>query len=93
MTTRNIIRLLGVTLALLVLVIFVTGVVSDWSHQGPSDDARCPYCHMGHQTPAQLAIAPSGISLKPVAFLLLAVEVLHIVGPIYSQTAPRAPPV
>ncbi|HEX3375448.1 MAG TPA: DUF2946 family protein [Candidatus Acidoferrales bacterium] len=85
-------RFLGVTFALIALVIFATGVVSDWSHQGPSDDARCPYCHLGHQTPAQLAVAPSSISLKPVAFLLLAVDVLHVAGPIYSQTAPRAPP-
>jgi hypothetical protein len=93
MTARKTIRFLGVTLALIALVIFATGVVSDWSHQGPSADAHCPYCHLGHQTPAQLAVAPSSISLKPIAFLLLVVDILHFAAPIYSQTAPRAPPV
>ena len=72
MTARKTIRLLGVSLALVVLLVFATGVVSDWNHQGPSDDAHCPYCHLGHQTPAQLEVAPSVSLAESVRVLAVA---------------------
>lgn len=87
------IRILGVSLVLLVLLVFATGVVSDWNHQGPSDDAHCPYCHLGHQTPVHFDVVPSVMLLKPVASLPLPEDVIQAAGPIFSQTAPRAPPV
>ena len=90
---RKTIRLLGVSLALLVLLVFATGVVSDWNHQGPSDDAHCPYCHLGHQTPAGLVVAPAVSLLKPVASLPLMEDIIPATGPVFSQTSPRAPPV
>jgi hypothetical protein len=93
MTVRKTIRILGVLLTLAVLLVFATGVVSDWHHQGPSDDARCPYCHLGHQTPSELAIAPTVALLKPIASLPLAEDIVLATRPIFSQTAPRAPPV
>ena len=86
------IRLLGVSLALVLLLIFATGVVSDWNHQSPSDDANCPYCHLGHQTPVQLEVAPSVILLKPVASLPLPEDIVLATSPVFSHTAPRAPP-
>ncbi len=86
-------RLLGVSLALVLLLIFATGVVSDWNHQSPSDNANCPYCHLGHQTPVRLELAPSVSLLKPIAFLPLPEFVALAFGPIFSQTAPRAPPI
>jgi hypothetical protein len=86
------IRILGVSLALIVLLVFATGVVSDWNHQGSNDDARCPYCHLGHQTPAQLVVAPSVSMLKPVASLPLPEDSVPATGPLFSQTSPRAPP-
>jgi hypothetical protein len=92
MTARKTIRIIGVSLALLVLLIFATGVVSDWNHQGPSDDAHCPYCHLGHQTPVQLEVAPSVLLLKPVASLSLPENIVLATGPDFSQTSPRAPP-
>jgi hypothetical protein len=92
MTAKKKIRLIGVSLALLVLLVFATGVVSDWNHQGPSDDAHCPYCHLGHQTPVQLEVAPSVLLLKPIASLPLPEDTLQATGPVFSQTAPRAPP-
>jgi hypothetical protein len=93
MTARKTIRFLGITLALIALVIFATGVVSDWNHQGPLDDARCPYCHLGHQTPAQVVVAPSVSLLKPVAYLPPSVDFILVAAITFSQTAPRAPPV
>jgi hypothetical protein len=93
MTAKKTIRFLVVSLALLVLLVFATGVVSDWNHQGPSNDANCPYCHLGHQTPAQLEIIPFLISLKPVASLPLPQDSLPATDLAFSQTAPRAPPV
>ena len=91
-TVWKTIRLLGVSLALVVLLVFATGVVSDWNHEGPSDDAQCPYCHLGHQTPVQLEVAPSVSLLKPVASLPLPEDIVLATGPVFSQTAPRAPP-
>jgi DUF2946 family protein len=85
-------RILGVLLTLAVLLVFATGVVSDWNHQGPSDDAHCPYCHLGHQTPAEPDVAPSVSLLKPIASLPLPEDVTPASGPVFSQTAPRAPP-
>jgi len=93
MTSQKTIRFLGITLALAALMVFATGVVSDWNHQGPSDDAHCPYCHLGHQTPAQLVVAPAVSLLKPVASLPLPEDSDPATGPDFSQTAPRAPPV
>jgi hypothetical protein len=85
-------RILAVSLALLALLVFATGVVSDWNHQGANDDVRCPYCHLGHQTPAQLEMAPSVSLLKPVASVSLPQDTLLASGPVFSQTSPRAPP-
>ena len=85
-------RILGISLALVALLVFATGVVSDWNHQGPSDDAHCPYCHLGHQTPVQLQVAPSASLLKPVASLPLPQNLPPATDLSYSQTAPRAPP-
>jgi hypothetical protein len=92
MTTQKTIRLLGVSLTLLVLLVFATGVVSDWNHQGPSDDAHCPYCHLGHQTPAQLVAAPSEVLLKLAASVPLPQDATPAIDHVFSQTAPRAPP-
>ena len=91
-TVWKTIRLLGISLALVVLLVFATGVVSDWNHQGLSDDAHCPYCHLGHQTPVQLSVAPSVLLLRPVASLPLFKDIVLAMGPVFSQTAPRAPP-
>ena len=91
-TVRKTIRILGVSLALIALLVFATGVVSDWNHQGSTDDAHCPYCHLGHQTPAQLVVAPSVSLLKPVASLPLPQDAVLAAGPVFSQTSPRAPP-
>jgi len=92
-TVWKTIRLLGVSLALVLLLVFATGVVSDWNHHSPSDDANCPYCHLGHQTPAQLVVAPSVLLLKPVESLPLPEDIVQATGFVFSQTAPRAPPV
>jgi ABC-type dipeptide/oligopeptide/nickel transport system permease component len=86
------IRILGISLALVVLLVFSTGVVSDWNHHSASDDANCPYCHLGHQTPAQFIAAPSVILLKPVASLLLPQDAAPPTDHVFLQTAPRAPP-
>jgi hypothetical protein len=92
MTVQKTIRLLGISLTLIVLLVFATGVVSDWNHHSPSDDANCPYCHLGHQTPVQLQVAPSVSLLKPVASLPLPEDAILAAGPVFSQTSPRAPP-
>jgi hypothetical protein len=91
-TVQKTIRILGVSLALIALLVFATGVVSDWNHRGANDDVRCPYCHLGHQAPAQLVASPSATLLKPVASLPLSQDAVLASGPLFSQTSPRAPP-
>ena len=92
MTVRKTIRILGLSLALVALLVFATGVVSDWHHHDSTDDARCPYCHLGHQTPIQPEAPLCVAVLKPVASLPLLEDVVPATGPVFSQTAPRAPP-
>jgi hypothetical protein len=86
------IRILGVCVALVALLVFATGVVSDWNHHDSTKDARCPYCHLGHQTPNQQAAPFCVAVLKPVASLPLPEDAVPAKGPVFSQTAPRAPP-
>ena len=75
----------------LVLLVFATGVVSDWNHQGSTDDAHCPYCHLGHQTPGQLVVAPAVSLLKPVASLPLPQDAVLASRPcFFADFAPRA---
>jgi hypothetical protein len=92
MTVRKTIRILGVSLALLALLVFATGVVSDWNHHDSTSDARCPYCHLGHQAAGQQEAPLCVAVLKPVASLPLPEDVVSALGPVFSQTAPRAPP-
>jgi hypothetical protein len=92
MNVRKTIRILGCSLATIALVIFATGVVSDWNHSGPSDDAHCPYCHLGHQTPAHVVVVPSASLLKPVASLPLPEDTTAVTILAFSRTIPRAPP-
>src|ERR1700680_204997 len=88
MTVRKTIRILGISLALIALLVFATGVVSDWHHSDSTNDARCPYCHLGHQVPIQPE-APLWVGvLKPVAALLVLEEVVPAAGPVFSQIAP-----
>jgi hypothetical protein len=92
-TAWKTLRLIGVSLALVLLLVFATGVVSDWNHHGPSADANCPYCHLGHQIPVQLVVAPPEFLLKPLASLPLPEDIVLSKSPVFSQIAPRAPPV
>jgi hypothetical protein len=86
------IRILGVCLALVALLAFATGVVSDWNHHDSTNDARCPYCHLGHQAPNQQAAPLCVAVLKRVASLPLPEDAAPAKAPVSSQTATRAPP-
>jgi hypothetical protein len=85
-------RILGISVALLALLVFSTVVVTDFDCHSATDDARCPYCHLTHQAPAPIVVAPSVSLLKPVASIPLPQETLLESGPDFSQTSPRAPP-
>ena len=91
-TVGKTVRLFGVSLALVLLLVFATGVVSDWNHHDSTNDARCPYCHLGHQTPNQQEAPLCVAVLKPVGSLPLLEDAIQATGPVFSQTAPRAPP-
>lgn len=92
MTLRKTIRAAGVSLVLFALLLFSTVVVSDFDCHSAADDARCPYCHLSHQAPAEPDATPSVSVLEPVAFLPLLQPAAPAVVPCFSQTAPRAPP-
>jgi hypothetical protein len=89
---RKTIRILGISLALLALLVFATGVVSDWHHDVSTNDAHCPYCHLGHQTPVQPEAPLCVAGLNPIASVPLPADVVPATGLVFSQTAPRAPP-
>ncbi len=91
-TLRKIIRILGVSLTLIALLVFATGVVSDWNHHDSTNDASCPYCHWGHQAPIQSETPRCVAFLNYVASLPPSEDVVPATGPDFSQTAPRAPP-
>ena len=92
MTLRNTIRILGISLALLALLAFSTVVVSDFDCHNAADDARCPYCHLSHQAPAEPEITQCVSVLEPMAFLPLTENTTLVTVFAFSQTAPRAPP-
>jgi hypothetical protein len=92
MKMRKTIRILGVSLALVALLVFATGVVSDWHHSDSTNDAHCPYCHLGHQIPIQIEATLCVAVLKPIAALPLLEEVVPATRAVFSQIAPRAPP-
>src|ERR1700674_2236559 len=87
-TIRNTIRIIGISLALVALLVFAIGVVSDWNHRDSSKDAQCPYCHLAHQTPDQQETASCVAFLTPVACLPLPEDVVPSVVHIFSQTVP-----
>ena len=93
MTSRKTIRLLGVSLALLALLAFSTVVVSDFDCHNAADDARCPYCHLSHQAPAEPDITQCVAVVEQITFLLLPKDTTPVTAPVFSQTSPRAPPV
>jgi hypothetical protein len=92
MTVRKTIRILAVSFAALALLLFSTLVVSDWDCHNAADDARCPYCHLTHQAPAEPEITLYVSPLEPVASLPLPEDASPTTVPVLSQSAPRAPP-
>ena len=92
MTVLKTIRLLGVSLALIALLAFSIVVVSDFDCRNAADDARCPYCHLSHQAPAEPEITQRVSLLEPLAFLPLTEDTTLVTVFAFSQTAPRAPP-
>jgi hypothetical protein len=92
MKLRKTFRTLGVALALAALLVFATSVVGHWHSPNSVSEARCQYCHLGHQSAVQPIIAQCVAVLLPVASLPLLEDALPGTGPFFSQTAPRAPP-
>jgi hypothetical protein len=91
-TLKKTIRILGVSVALLALLAFSTVVVSDFDCHSAADDARCPYCHLTHQAPAEPEITQCVPTLEPISLLALPEDLAPVASPVSSQTAPRAPP-
>jgi len=91
-SVRKTIRILGIFLALAALLIFVTGVVSDWNHRVSTKDANCPYCHLSHHTAVRLQVAPSILQAKIATALCLLQDSRLTPVPVFTQIAPRAPP-
>jgi hypothetical protein len=91
-SVRKVIRILGISLALIALLAFSTGVVSDWNHHDSTNDARCPYCHLSHQAAAQTEQSHCVSVLNPVDSLPLPEDSALVVSPVPSNTASRAPP-
>jgi len=91
-TVRNTIRVLGVSLALVALLVFATVAVSGWHHHESANDANCPYCHLGHQVAAQPETSHCVAVLLPFASLPLPEDSAPAVSSVSSHLASRAPP-
>jgi hypothetical protein len=81
-----------VSLALVALLVFVTAAVGHWHSPDSASEAQCQYCHLGHQTAVQPEITQCVVALSPAASLPLPEDAVPATGPVFSQTAPRAPP-
>ena len=92
MRVRKTIRLLAVSFAVFALLTFSTVVVSDFDCHNAADDAHCPYCHLTHQAPAEPAVTQAVSVLQPMAYLPLPNDSSLATSPVFSHTAPRAPP-
>ena len=93
MDARKIIRILAISFAAFALLTFSTVVVSDFDCHNSADDARCPYCHLTHQAPAEPEVTHVVSVLEPIARLSIPKDSDPVTGPVFSHTAPRAPPV
>jgi hypothetical protein len=93
MTLRRTSRVLGVSLALLSLLVFATVVSSGWHDHGSANDSHCPYCHLGHQAAAQLETSLHATVLSMLASLPLPEEFVPVASSVFSYTPSRAPPV
>jgi DUF2946 family protein len=93
MTLRKTIRVLGVSLALLSLLVFATVVSSGWHDHGSANDSHCPYCHLGHQAATQPETTQRLAVLAPLASLPLPEDFALAASPVFSHTPSRAPPV
>ena len=92
MNVVKIIRILGVSLALVALLVFATAAVGHWHSPDSASEARCQYCHLSHQTAVQPEIAHCVVVLLPVASLPLPENAVPATRPVFSQITPRAPP-
>lgn len=92
MNARKTLRILAVSFAALALLTFSTVVVSDFDCHSAADDAHCPYCHLTHQGPAEPEVTHVVSVLEPVAVLPVPKDSALATAPVFSQTAPRAPP-
>ena len=91
MNARKTIRILGISFVVVALLVFSTAVVTDFDCHNAADDARCPYCHLNHQGPAEREITHA-VSVQPVTYLALPTDSGPAFIPVSFETSPRAPP-
>jgi hypothetical protein len=88
----KIIRIFGVSLAVITLLVFATIVVTGWHHHDSVNDAQCPYCHLGHQTAEQAEVSQDITPRLSVSGWSLPEALVVAISPVFSLTASRAPP-
>jgi hypothetical protein len=92
MTERNTIPPLGVSLALIALLVFSTVIVSGWHHHDSANDAQCPYCQLGHQAAVQPETTHHVAELLPLASLPVPEDSTPTISSASMHIASRAPP-
>jgi hypothetical protein len=87
---RTVQRLLAVAMVFTVVAL-ATDSVSHW-HKGPSDEARCQVCHIGHAA-APGPCAPVAMQVPvPISRFAVTEAVSVHVAPLRAPSIPRAPP-
>ena len=92
MNSRNAIRFLQVSLAVLALLVFALVVSSGLHHHDSTDDSHCPYCSLKHQSAAEPENNQAAAELSPVASVLLSIDLPFFACPVFSPASSRAPP-
>lgn len=93
MNLPKLIRVLSVSLAIVALLAFATVTVSGWHHHDSANEAKCPYCHLGHQAAVQPETGQDATPLLSVASLVLPEDAVCTVSFVVALTPSRAPPV
>jgi hypothetical protein len=92
MNIHKIVRLLGVSLALVSLLVFVTVASAAWHHHDSASESHCPYCHLGHQTAGQPETSQCIAALSPLASVPVSEDLTLASSLDFALSPSRAPP-
>jgi len=92
MRNHKAIRCLLVSVALIVLLVFVTTLGSVWHHHADSSEANCSICHVNHQPMERTLSSDRTPALAQLEFRPELSEPAFTPAPLAPRLPARAPP-